>query len=601
MNTQKQMERVKTLVKSALKTKDRSEEKTKVGESTSSKKQKEETVPLSARVKELTKGVLKAKTMDETKAAFDAFRKKPAEKKPVFITPPKTIEIPKYHTSDTVLVQYWLNPPHAYATIIRDRENRIRYIITEPKLTEKEYIILEETFEYLRTTLILDTVKRREEIKLERDVLKNAIRMFDDELDEERTDVLIYFLYRNFMGYGKLDALLKDERIEDITCNGHAIPLYLYHRDYGNIETNCIFEKEELNKFVLKLAQKADKQLSLTTPLVDAALPDGSRAQITYSDVVSAKGSSFTIRKFKADPMTPAELVRNNTYSAELLAHIWLAVENRKSMIVAGGTASGKTSTMNAVSFFIPSVAKIVSIEDTCEIQLPHGNWLSMKTREAISSKDGSVTMFSLLKAALRQRPEYIIVGEVRGSEAQTLFQAMNTGHTTFSTLHAGNVNEAVNRLTHDPINVPVVMFDALDLIVVQSLLYSEGNGFRRSTSLNEISVSGDTVTYTPLFEWNHVTDTFEKVFTASKVFDRIAYQNGWSAEELQKRIDVRRKVLEDLGRREKVSTSEMVAAITELTIQEALEDNPNLVLRKDTQHTQARRLRHRKFRRGRY
>ncbi|WP_319377852.1 type II/IV secretion system ATPase subunit [uncultured Methanocorpusculum sp.] len=263
---------------------------------------------------------------------------------------------------------------------------------------------------------------------MDRDLLNKTITSFDKELPPERIETLIYYLYRNFLGYGKLDPLLHDDKIEDITCNGANIPIFLYHRRFGNIETNCSFENIELNKFVLKLAQKADKQLSLTTPLVDAALPDGSRAQITYSDIVSSKGSSFTIRKFKADPMTPADLVAGGTYSSELMAYIWLAVENRKSMIIAGGTASGKTSTMNAASFFIPDVAKIVSIEDTREIQLPHINWLPMRTRESTATVSaGNIDMFSLLRAALRQRPEYIIVGEVRGAEAQTLFQAMNT------------------------------------------------------------------------------------------------------------------------------------------------------------------------------
>ena len=189
--------------------------------------------------------------------------------------------------------------------------------------------------------------------------------------------------------------------------------------------------------------------------------------------------------------MTPVDLISIGTYSAELMAFIWLAVENGKSMIVVGGTASGKTSTMNAASFFIPQIAKIVSIEDTREIQLPHRNWLAMRTRETgISQTKSDVDMFTLLKAALRQRPEYIIVGEVRGSEAQTLFQAMNTGHTTYSTLHAGGVSEAVNRLTHEPINVPRVMFGALDLMLIQGLQFEEGHGFRRCLSINEMIVN---------------------------------------------------------------------------------------------------------------
>lgn len=178
--------------------------------------------------------------------------------------------------------------------------------------------------------------------------------------------------------------------------------------------------------------------------------------------------------------------------------------------------------------------------------------------------------MFSLLKAALRQRPEYIIVGEVRGKEAQTLFQAMNTGHTTYSTLHAGNVKEAVNRLTHEPINVPTAMFSALDLIIVQSLLYSEGKGFRRSTSLNEIYVDGDEIRWKTLFEWNHTTDSFDKVFDHSSVFDDIAYKNGWSPEEMQKRITVRTEILKKLGEESNISAAEMEDAVLRLTIQEA-------------------------------
>lgn len=487
-----------------------------------------------------------------------------------FDKPPAVLEIPPISTSEKILDQYWLIPPHAYATICKDTKNRIHYHITEPKLSDKEFVILEEAFEYLRSTLIFDTVKKRSELGLERKTLIDAIDSFDKTLAEDRREILIYYLYRNFLGYGKLDPLLHDEKIEDITCNGADIPLFLYHRRFGNIETNCVFETVELNKFVLKLAQKADKQLSLTTPLIDASLPDGSRAQITYTDIITSKGSSFTIRKFQSEPLTPANLVAGNTYSADLMAHIWLAVENRKSILVAGGTASGKTSSMNAISFFIPHDAKIVSIEDTREIQLPHVNWLPMRTRESTGNiTDGNITMFSLLKAALRQRPEYIIVGEVRGKEAQTLFQAMNTGHTTYSTLHAGNVNEVVNRLTNDPINVPEVMFGALDLIVIQGLLYGEGNGFRRCLSLNEISVENGKVVWKPLFSWNHTTDSFDRVYKQSDVFDSIAYQNGWTPNMIEEKLRSRRQVLEELVRTGKTTPGDVEEAIIDHKLQE--------------------------------
>ncbi len=483
---------------------------------------------------------------------------------------PLILDLPPADPDREMVERYWLVPPFSYVNIFRRDPAALGYEIVEPRVTEKELVVLEETFEQLRATLIYDTARKRGELDLDSDLLRKVIRSFDPEMPDERVAVLVYYLRRNFLGYGKLDPLMNDDKIEDITCNGPDIPIFLYHRKYANIQTNCIFDREELNKFVLKLAQKADKQLSLSTPLIDAALPEGSRAQITYSDIISSRGSSFTIRKFKADPMTPANLIANHTYDLDLMAHIWLAVENRKSMIISGGTASGKTSTMNAVSFFIPPVAKIVSIEDTREIQLPHINWLPMRTRESANvSGTGNVGMFRLLKAALRQRPEYIIVGEVRGEEAQTLFQAMNTGHTTYSTVHAGNVRETVNRLIHDPINVPVAMFNALDLVLVQSLLYDGGRGFRRCLSLNEIRVVDDEVRWEPLFTWDHRTDRFVKVYEQSAVFDEIAYQNGWDKEQLESALAHRRNALEDMVRKGALSPSMVGQMIQEMTVQE--------------------------------
>ena len=504
----------------------------------------------------------------EKKSFASLFAKK---EKPVFEEPPQVLELPPFETEYEVVDRYWLTPPYAYANLYRDSFGNVHYQMVEPKLTEKELVILEETYEHMKTILVYDDVRKKGEFELDRGLLRELITGYDPKITPERRDTLIYYLNRNTLGYGRLDALLHDERIEDITCNGAGIPLFLYHRRFANVQTDIVFDANELNKYVLKLAQKADKQISLTTPLIDAALPEGSRAQITYSDIVSAKGSSFTIRKFKADPMTPAELVRSNTYSAELMAHIWLAVENKKSLIIAGGTASGKTSTMNAASFFIPSVAKIVSIEDTREIQLPHVNWLAMKTRESLGTQgaQGNISMFTLLKAALRQRPEYIIVGEVRGEEAQTLFQAMNTGHTTYSTLHAGNVKEAINRLINDPINVPIAMFGALNLVLVQSLLYGDGKGFRRCLSLNEIIVEEDRISWNPLFVWNNKTDRFDKVYTKSAVFDNIAYQNNWTDEEMARRLENRRLALEEMASSGKTSVAEVDRAIIETRMRE--------------------------------
>ena len=463
---------------------------------------------------------------------------------------PENPEIGQGLLQDTLkaLDSYWLYPPHSFAVIVTDKEKNRQYMVFEPKITEKERIILEETDAQLRSVILYDLEAQSKGLDLNSPMVYRIIKNLDENIDDERIDIIRYYLRRNFNGYGKLDPLMHDEGIEDITCNGPDIPVFIFHRKYSNLPVNIIFEGSELNKFVLKIAQKADKQLSLTAPLVDAALPEGARAQITYTDVVSSKGSSFTIRKFKSDPMTPVDLIDYGTYDAEILAFIWLCVENRKSAIVVGGTASGKTSMMNAFSLFIPHLAKIVSIEDTREIQMPHKNWLPMKTRESASeSGKGNVDMFSLLKSALRQRPEYIIVGEVRGSEAQTLFQAMNTGHTTYSTLHAGGAEQAINRLTTNPINVPEAMFGALDLMIIQQLQYIGGRMVRRCITIDEIVAERGDITYNVLYKWNPVKDNFRKVCKESKIISDIAYGHGWTIDETLRQIDIRKEILEGL------------------------------------------------------
>jgi len=448
--------------------------------------------------------------------------------------------------AEGVVESYWLNPPFAYVDIVLNDNRDYVYEVHEPALTEREIIVLEETDGQLRNILVFDSPQKQASLDIDPNLVRKIIRKFDPAIQDERIEILQYYLHRNFQGYGKLDPLMHDEFIEDITCNGAGISIYLYHCRYTNLPTNLAFEGSELNKFVLKLAQKADKQLSLTTPLVDAALPGGARAQITYSDIVSSRGSSFTIRRFKSEPMTPVDLIQLETVDSTIMALIWLAVENRKSMIIVGGTASGKTSTMNAISLFIPPCAKIVSLEDTREIQMPHENWLPMKTRESSAVSDkGDVDLFALLRASLRQRPEYIIVGEVRGREAQTLFQAMNTGHTTFSTLHAGNVEQAINRLTNEPINVPHAMFGALDLMLIQSLQYKDGKAIRRCISLNEIVADKDAITWNQLFAWDPRTDTFVRTYERSALLESIAYSHGWTAGDLDYNLEVRSEILD--------------------------------------------------------
>ncbi len=444
-----------------------------------------------------------------------------------------------------LLTKYAVSPPYSSVKIIRLGNAGFTYTIIEPPITAREKTILRETYGRLRDVIIYDDPGNTVDKHINPETIYPIFRQFDPMLTDERLGILYYYLKRDLSGYGPLDVLMHDSAIEDMSCNGQDLPVFIFHRIYGSLPTSIVFAENELNQFVLKLAQKANKQVSLSNPMVDATLPDGARIQLTYSEVVSTKGSSFTIRKFREEPMTPLDLIGLKTYDSELLAFLWLAIENHKSMIIAGGTASGKTSTMNAVSLFIPQNAKIVSLEDTREIQLPHKNWLPTQTRELIASgvKGDDIDLFSLLKACMRQRPEFIIVGEVRGREAQTLFQAMNTGHATLSTIHAGSVQEAVNRLTHDPINVSPVMFTALDLIVIQSL-YSFGNTrIRRCVSINEIEVDKNgEIQSTPLYEWEMESDKFLKKTEKSRVLADIAAHRGWSDEEVRAQLQKRQE-----------------------------------------------------------
>ncbi len=432
--------------------------------------------------------------------------------------------------------QYWLSEPFAYVTITDIPGQGLTYDITEPSITPLEQALMRQSVYILRDTLLFDAEKN----PVRKNAFTNAqirhiLKTQDPLLAPDRVEVLIYYIRRDLSGYGPVDPLMHDEALEDISCNGGDLPVYVFHQKYGSLPTSILFANEPLNEFVLKLAQKADKSVSLTDPMIDATLPEGARAQITYSDTISTRGSSFTIRKFRTEPMTPVDLIRYGTYTREILAYLWLAVENKKSLLVVGGTASGKTSTMNAVSFFVPLNAKIISLEDTRELQLPHKNWLPTRTRELGKSQEFSnVDLFALLRASLRQRPEYIMVGEVRGAEAQTLFQAMNTGHATISTIHAGNVQEAINRLINDPIKVPVAMFGALDIIIVQSIYTIDKKRVRRCLSVHEISTTKEgTIESAPVFTWDPTTDTFRSHTDTSKVLKSIAFTNGWSDDEL--------------------------------------------------------------------
>ncbi|KUK61438.1 MAG: Uncharacterized protein XE10_1399 [Methanoculleus marisnigri] len=447
------------------------------------------------------------------------------------------------------LDRYWILEGLAVAVIARNTQtNQAEYLLFEPVLSEFEYELLERLFDDLRDVLILDDHDMASD---RRGVLSGKAQELLTEygliLDDASTFKLRYYLERNFLGWSRIDALMKDPRIEDISCDGTKIPLFLYHRKYQNIKTNILFDEPALNSLAIALAQRSGKHVSIGSPLVDATLPDGSRLQLTFGSEVTTRGTAFTIRKFREAPFTPVELMETNTFDVDQLVYFWMAIENNKSLLFIGGTASGKTTSLNAVALFIPPLAKVISIEDTREITLYHENWVANVTRETVSEGLGAtIGMFDLLKAAMRQRPEYILVGEVRGSEAQTLFQAMSTGHTTFSTMHAGVVDAAIHRLENEPLNVPRNMLQALDVISVQALTHRGRDRVRRCREIVELAgidpLTGNLLVNT-VYEYNPVPDTFS-YSGRSRILGEIMEYRGWSRTRLDEELRIRRAVL---------------------------------------------------------
>ena len=447
------------------------------------------------------------------------------------------------------LDRYWLNAPFAFASVNYDPEESEHYYhVVEPALSDLERRLLDRLFDEVRDPLLYrEDVAEDPEAAL-REELHERLEEYGVSVAEESFYRLFYYLYRAFQGYGKLDPLMHDPHIEDISCDGPGLPVFIYHDQYTDIETSVTYDREELDNFVIQLAQQSGRHISVSDPVVSTTLPEGSRVELALGEEVTPKGSAYTIRKYADEPFTPIDLLEYGTFSVRMLAYLWLAIEHNKSLIFAGGTAAGKTTSMNAVSMFIPPRSKVLTIEDTRELSLYHDNWLSSVTRERVG--EGDIAMYDLLRSALRHRPEYIIVGEVRGEEAITLFQAMNTGHTTFSTMHADSVQTVINRLENEPINVPRPMVTSLDILCVQVLGRTDDEWVRRAKTVAEIEGidqrTGE-LDYANAYSWNATADTFSE--SNSGLMEEVREENGWSESRLLQELKNRRRFLRYLRR----------------------------------------------------
>jgi flagellar protein FlaI len=450
---------------------------------------------------------------------------------------------------------YPIDEPYVYAAVVTEpNTHQIKYELIEPTLLKEE----EEQLKEVKAILVEEidvNLKEIESREKSEEYLKTKIReVIKDyrlKIDEDSIDKFMYYIIRDFLGYGKIDPLMKDPLIEDISADGVNIPIYVWHRDYESLPTNILFKNSaELNSFIVRLAYLAKKNISLAMPILDASLPDGSRIQMTYGNEITRRGSTFTIRRFRVDPLTISDLISLGTLSSEMAAYFWYAIENRASFLVAGGVAAGKTTILNCFSMFIKPGLKIVSVEDTAELNLPHENWIPSVARTGFGHNEkgtGSVTLFDLLRAAVRQRPDYLIVGEVRGKEAYTLFQAMATGHLGMGTIHGESAVSVIHRLESEPMNIPRPLLTMINAIPVQLRTEVDGKPVRRTRSVTEIvgldPKTKELITH-EVYRWDARNDSF--VYSGrSHLLEEKMKSKGLNEKEVQDELYRRKTVLD--------------------------------------------------------
>ena len=465
--------------------------------------------------------------------------------------------LPTIQDKTKINLRYVLISPYVTVHIYWDKKEReLMYNIEEPKLTQDEESILKtleiSLGEMININIIID--KTTEAIIA---YIDKTSRLLIEELNlqvnEESYKKIFYYLFRDFAGLNAIEPLMRDFFIEDIECNGVNAPLYIVHRIYRNIKTNIQFDSlDKLSGFVEKLAQRCGKYISYASPLLDGSLPDGSRVNATYTKDVTSRGPTFTIRKFTKVPWTPIQLLNMKTLSPEMLAYFWILLEHKSNILISGGTASGKTTLLNAIAFFIPPEARVVSIEDTRELNLPRENWLPSVSRASLGvGKIGEVDLFSLLKNSFRQNPDYVIVGEVRGKEAFVLFQGMASGHSSISTVHADSVDTLVKRLETPPIELSPTLMNTLDCVAIMThavINKQQTRKLREIVEIVNVNPKGIALTNTP-FVWNARDDAFY-FKKDSRVFEKISRKQGLTIDELNQEFNIRTKLLFELQKR---------------------------------------------------
>jgi len=445
------------------------------------------------------------------------------------------------------------------------------YYCVEAPLSPQEAVALERVKDIL--TKELDFPKIGEEEETKKVVIETTKKILTKyrralglgAINEETYKKFIYYIERDMMGFGPLNIIMEDYRVEDVSCDGLGIPIYVWHRDYESMPTNVVFtDREALDDFIIHLAHKAGKHISSAFPIVDAMIYGKHRLAATFREEISPRGSTFTIRKFRERPFSVTELLMANVLNSEMAAYFWLLLEHKASIMILGATGSGKTTLLNALTTFIRPRMKIVTCEETAEINIPRENWVRFVTRESYglgATERGQVTLFDLVRTSLRYRPDYLIVGEVRGEETFVLFQAIATGHGGISTVHAESIDSAIKRFMSPPMNIPESHISLLDAMAMIERVQLRGKPQAFGRRVRYIWEIEDAHHYRTIAEWDPVTDSFRVSFTNSLQLENISLRTGLSREELMLELWRRKEILEWM-KQNKITDNAEVARI---------------------------------------
>jgi len=454
------------------------------------------------------------------------------------------------------LETYPLKPPFSYASIVQSEvTSELLYIIDELPL-EKEEI---EAFDRMRNILEYELKAPQVDETLNESFNRQLPTIFErhskalNGISPIGVRKIQYYLERNIVGYGKIDPLMHDLYVEDVRCGGLDKPIFLWHRVYENIKTNVFFtDEEELNDFIMKIVHKAGKHVSIAFPIVDVTLPGQHRLAVSYGRETTPFGTSFTIRKFREDPFTIVDLIDNETINESVAAYLWLLIENKMPIMIVGATGAGKTTSLNAIACLIRPNHKIITVEEVAEINLPHENWTSTIARSGFGAeKEGEITLYDLIKSAVRHRPDLVIVGEIRGEEAYVLFQALATGHGGLCTMHAEDVETAIKRLTQPPMNIPASIITLMNCVIVvrhvQTPVFLETGKKVSSRKFVQVSEVKDPNQIVDVFSWNASSDFFQERLEESILLKRLARKMDIPFERLMAEFEYRKKVLQNM------------------------------------------------------